>query len=406
MAAEESIDTIVIGGGQSGLSMSYHLANAGIDHVVLERYRIGERWRSERWDSLRFQFPNRYVRLPGFDYRGDEPEAFSDAPGIVDVIERYARHIDAPVRSGINVSSVQRIGDAFSVQTNSFPYRANNVIVAAGPYQKTLIPPIARALPAAVAQLTASSYTNPDALPDGAVLVVGAGGSGVQIAEDLMTAGREVVLSVSNHRRTPRRYRGRDVMDWFEELGFTHQPVDARPRGENAPLLTGVNGGYEVDLRRLVAGGATLVGRLEGVDGTRLEFGDRLLADMAEAEGAYRESVERLEAVLVERKLVDGPAPPPPEPPGPMPDEPPLAMDIADADIGSVIWATGYGVDFSWIHCGEYDDEGYPVQSKGVSTVQGLYFLGLYFLTSARSSFFWGVGDDAASIVSHMTSTP
>lgn len=405
MAAEERIDTIVIGGGQSGLSMSYHLRKAGIDHVVLERFRLGERWRSERWDSLRFQFPNRYVRLPGFDYDGNEPEAFADARAIVDVIERYARHIDAPVRSGINVSSVQRIDDAFSVQTNSFPYRAKNVVVATGPYQKTLVPPLARGLPASVAQLTASSYTNADALPAGAVLVVGAGGSGVQIAEDLLGAGRDVVLSVGNHRRTPRRYRGRDVMDWFEELGFTHQPVPERPRGENAPLLTGVDGGYEVDLRRLVAGGATLVGRLQAVEGRKLTFGDRLFADMAEAEEAYRESVARLETVLVGRKLVDGPAPPPPAPPGPMPPEPPLTMDVDSARIGSVIWATGYGVDFSWVHCGEYDDEGYPVQSQGVSTVPGLYFLGLYFLTSARSSFFWGVGDDAESIVSHMTTS-
>ena len=403
MGELETIDTIVIGGGQSGLSMSHYLAWHGIDHVVLERARVGERWRSERWDSLRFQFPNRYVRLPGFEYDGNDPDAFMAAPGVVETIEAYARHIDAPVRSGINVRALQRLESGeFSLQTNSFAYRAKNVVVATGPYQKTLVPVVSRDLPRSITQLTASSYTNAANLPNGAVLVVGAGGSGVQIAEDLRAAGRDTWLAVGTHRRTPRRYRDRDVMDWFEELGFTHQPVVERPRGDRAPLLTGVDGGYEVDLRRLVANGVHLVGRLEGVDGDALRFGDGLFADMAAADAAYRQSVERLEAVLVERGDAIGPAPDPPAAPGPMPPDPPRVVDTRTAGITTVIWATGYGVDFSWIHCGEYDDEGYPLQSSGISTVPGLYFLGLYFLTSARSSFFWGVGDDAAAIADHL----
>ncbi len=402
-ASELRVDTVVVGAGQAGLSASYHLAQRGVEHLVLERGRVGERWRSERWDSLHFQFPNRYVRLPGFAYDGDRPDAFMHRDGVVSAIERYAGHIGAPLRCGVDVRSIDQAPDGrFVLDGGDLQLSARNVVVATGPYQRTRIPESSSQLPRHIVQLPASAYTNADALPPGAVLVVGSGGSGVQIAEDLLAAGRRVWLCVGRHKRVPRRYRGRDVMDWLEQLGFTDQPAAERDPDDHAPLLTGVDGGYEVDLRRLVANGGQLLGRLEGVRDGKLMLGDRLLEDIANGDEGYRQFVAGIEAALTERGLAVGEPPAAPPAPGPLPPRPPTSLDPGQAGISTVIWATGYRVDFSWIHCGQYRPDGTPVQTRGVSTLPGLYFLGLFFLHTVRSSFFWGVGDDAAHIAAHL----
>ncbi|NKB97372.1 MAG: SidA/IucD/PvdA family monooxygenase [Pseudomonadales bacterium] len=399
------IHTIVIGAGQAGLCASYHLSQQGIEHLVLERARIGERWRSERWDTLRFQFPNRYVRLPGFPYSGDEPESFMHRDGIVSVIERYAEHIKAPIQCEVDVLSVQLAQTGqFLIDTRDQKFLAENVILATGPYQRTLTPDVAKHLPQGIQQLSANTYTNATALPAGGVLVVGAGGSGVQITEDLLAAGREAWLCVGNFKRIPRSHRGRDIMDWLEELNLTNQPVDGHDPSDHSALLTGVDGGYEVDLRRIVAKGGTLLGRLEGVEGDELVLGNKLLKHMQAAEDAYDEIVRGIETALSERDIGLDPVEARPPPPGPMPPETPTRLSLKDANITSVIWATGYGVDFSWVKCGEYKADGMPLQKRGVSTVPGLYFLGLFFMHSARSSFFWGVGDDAQHVVTHIAS--
>ncbi len=400
------IHTLIVGAGQAGLSASYYLSQHGIDHLVLERARIGERWRSERWDSLRFQFPNRYLHLPGFPYTGDEPESFMHRDGIVTIIERYAEYIQAPIRCGVDVQSIES-GESgqYLVDAGDQQFLAENVIVATGPYQRTLIPPVAAHLPAGISQLSASAYTNATALPDGAVLVVGAGGSGVQITEDLLAEGREAWLCVGNFKRMPRRYRNRDIMDWLEELNLTNQPVVDHDPSDHSPLLTGVDHGYEVDLRRVVAKGGHLLGRLEGVDGDELILGTQLMAHMQAAEEAYEEVVKGIEMALAQGKAVHSPPEPRPPKPGPLPPQPPARLSLGDANITSVIWATGYGVDFSWVQCGEYHVDGMPLQERGVSTAPGLYFLGLFFMHSARSSFFWGVGDDAKHIVTHILET-
>ena len=398
-----SIHTVVVGAGQAGLCASYYLSQNNIDHVVLERARVGERWRSERWDSLRFQFPNRYLHLPGFPYQGDEPEAFADRDGVVAVIDRYAEHINAPVRCGVNVQSVARDENGcFVIETSDQTIIAKNVILATGPYQKTLIPKVGLSLPRRIRQLPASAFTNATALPQGGVLVVGAGGSGVQITEDLLEAGRDTWLCVGNFKRIPRRYAGRDIMDWFEELGLSSQPVVDRDPSDHSPLLTGVKGGYEVDLRRIVAEGGTLLGRLEGVEGEIIQLGDQLLHHMQAAEEAYDNMIDGIQTALSSRSEFDGHVEPRPEAPGPMPPEPPTQLNLQDAKINSVIWSTGYGVDFSWVKVGDYLDDGSPVQDRGVSTVPGLYYLGLFMMHTPRSSFFWGVGDDAEHIVSHI----
>ena len=399
---DEVIHTIVVGAGQAGLCASHYLTQSGTDHMVLERARIGERWRSERWDSLRFQFPNRYVRLPDFPYNGSDPEAFMHRDEIVNVIERYAQHINAPIKCGVNIEKIERTDELFVLHTTDGNYHAKNVILATGPYQRTLIPQLANTLPQHIWQLPASAYTNAQALPPGSVLVVGAGGSGVQITEDLLAAGRETYLCVGNFKRIPRQHRNRDIMDWFEELNLISEAVVNRDPSDHSPLLTGVDGGYEVDLRRVVAQGGTLLGRLEGVDGDTIKLGAKLKQHMQAAEAAYEEIISGIEAAIAARGEQPSAPATRPASPGPMPPEPPTHLNLSRAGITSVIWATGYGVDFSWVPCAEYLTDGMPVQERGVSTTPGLYFLGLFFLHSARSSFFWGVGDDAQYVVSHI----
>ncbi|MEM7001545.1 MAG: NAD(P)-binding domain-containing protein [Pseudomonadota bacterium] len=406
MSQTNNIHTIVIGGGQAGLCASYYLSQQSIDHVVLERARIGERWRSERWDSLHFQFPNRYLRLPGFPYTGSAPDDFMHREGVIDVIERYATHIQAPVQCGVDVQRLeQTTSGGFILHTNSGRFGADNVILATGPYQHTKRPSVSAALPRRLRQLPASAYSNAATLPAGGVMVVGAGGSGVQIAEDLLAAGRDTWLCVGNFKRMPRRYRGREIMDWFEDLKLIDaMPLNPDPH-DHAPLLTGVNGGYEVDLRRLVAAGATLLGRLEGTNpenNEQVQLGDRLLEHMANAETAYQTVIANLEAAFAARGIEPAEPPGQPPAPGPLPPTPPTELNLEAADINSIIWATGYGVDFSWVDCGDYHGDGMPVQERGVSTTPGLYFLGLFYLHNARSSFFWGVGDDAKHVVDHI----
>lgn len=403
-AHDLACNTVVVGGGQAGLSMSYHLAQRGIEHMVLERARIGERWRSERWDSLRFQFPNRYLRLPGMDYDGDAPESFMHAQGVVDVIERYANRISAPVRCGVNVEAIERNEDGdYLIEATTLRVRARNVVLATGPYQRTRIPAASAQLPAHIRQLPASGFTNASALPVGGVLVVGSGGSGVQIAEDLIAAGRDTWLCVGPHRRAPRRYRGRDLMDWFEQSASTAAPTpEGRPHEQAPLLLTGADGGYDVDLRRLAANGGHLVGRLEGVLDGDLFFGDQLHADIAAGDRSYDDIVQRFDAMAAKYGDAGLLPPEPPREWTPIQDAPIRSLKVERSGIAAVIWATGYAVDFSWVHCGDCHDDGRPVQHRGVGTLPGLYYLGLSFMHTARSSFFWGVGDDAAYIAQHI----
>lgn len=400
---ETAVDTVVIGAGQSGLAMSHRLSERNVEHVVLERARVGERWRTERWDSLRFQFPNSYVRLPGFAYDGDDPTGYMGSEGVVTVLERYANHIDAPIRSGVDVRSLDRVDDGFAVGCDGFRFRARNVVVATGPYQRPVIPPLSTDLPTNITQLAASGFTNAEALPPGAVLIVGSGASGVQIAEDLVASGREVYLCVGKHRRVPRRHRGRDIVDWFEELGLLGTPVGERPVADNSPLLTGVDGGYDVDLRSLAGSGARLLGRLEGVAGGDLLLAGDLLHDIAVGDESYRQAVSLIDARIA--ALGEGAGALPPEPSlevGPMPPASPGSLNIESAGISSVIWATGYRLDLSWVNCGRFEADGSPEHDRGVSPVPGLYFLGLPFLHSARSSVLWGVGDDAEHLADHL----
>lgn len=389
----------MIGAGQAGLVMSHCLQQQGREHVLLERARVGERWRSERWDSLHFQFPNRYVRLPGMPYDGDDPEGYMARDDVVRRIERYASLIRAPVRLGVNVQRVEAAsGGGLLVRATNHEILARNVICAVGPYQAPLVPPVSSALPPWLVQISANRYSRPGQLPPGGVLVVGTGASGAQIAEDLIDAGRDVYVSVGTHGRIPRRYRGRDITDWLDAMGPRFQPADgSRPR---APLITGIRGGYDVDLRNFAARGAVLVGKLEGADGVRLRFADDLAERLGEADQFYDGFCAGVDAYIAQRPDL-GLTTPPPDREAKERDLPngPRQLCLRETGITSVIWATGYRHDLGWLPREVLDDRGDPVHERGVTPVAGLYFLGLLFQHSNRSSLFWGVAEDASYLV-------
>jgi len=402
----ENIETVIIGGGQAGLAMSHCLSQRGREHIVLERARLAERWRSERWDSLHLQFPNWSLALPGQVYASDEPDGFAHKDAVVDFIERYALRVAAPVRCGVDVTALRRAasGVGFELTTSRGRVAARHVVVATGPYQRPRLPHLSRELPAEVVQLHARDYRSPKALPEGAVVVIGSGASGCQIADELLEAGRRTFLSVGRHRRVPRRYRGHDVFWWRRELGELDRTVDDMPPGLRPPppLVTGVNGGYEVDLRQSAARGLHLCGHLSGVAAVTLAWADDLQQSLSIGNRRYRAFVSEVDA-HVARTGLDVPQ-------GPDADDllgdrtriaPPAsasALDLRAERVGAVIWATGYTLDFGWIEIPVFDVDGMPQQRRGATSEPGLYFLGLHWMHKAKSSFLCGVGEDAAYI--------
>jgi putative flavoprotein involved in K+ transport len=285
----ERLDIVVIGGGQAGLAMSAVLRERGREHVVVERQRIGECWRSERWDSLRFQFPNWSLQLPGYAYPGDDPEGFAHYLEILRVIEDYAASTQAPVREHTEVTGLAAGESGFDVSVTDGSFHARNVVIATGPFQRPRIPALAAGLPSSVLQTDPTRYRGPDELPAGSVLVVGSGASGCQIADELLHAGREVYLSVSRHRRAPRRYRGRDIYWWLDRMGRLAQTIDTFPGRAWPPsiVVTGVNGGYDVNVRQMAARGVTVIGRVIGAADATLAVDATANGTLADADDAY-----------------------------------------------------------------------------------------------------------------------
>jgi putative flavoprotein involved in K+ transport len=401
----ELVETIVIGGGQAGLALSYYLAKSGREHVILERGRVAERWRSERWDSLHFQFPNWMIRLPGRAYDGDDPDGFSERDDIVRFISDYAVRNVAPLRCGVNVTGLNRDESGrLVVSAGSMSMAAANVVVATGPYQLPTLPPCAAHLPASVRQITASRYTRPSDLPPGNVLVVGSGASGFQIVEDLLLQGRGVYYSLRGHRRVPRRYRGRDTGRWNEEMGLNNRTVDVLQSGFRPPLVTGYKGGATVDLRDLAERGVTLLGSLQHVEETCVFFATDLNANLDAGDETFRQAVSAIDA-HIEANGID--APPAGEFSDLMAKQPKSLPEIAMLDLNSVaittvIWAVGYSYDFGWINCDVLDARGAPIQRRGVTAVPGVYFLGLPRMHKVQSAFLWGVGEDAEFLSQHI----
>jgi putative flavoprotein involved in K+ transport len=402
----EQIETVIIGGGHAGLTMSYYLSQLGREHVVLEAGRVAERWRSERWDSFYFQFPNWTIELPGCKYQCDNLDGFVPGSEIVRFVQNYAEIINAPVRCGTKVISLSSSDGTYALRTPAATIEAANVVIATGQYQKPAIPQISADAPRDVFQIHSSSYRNPDQLPPGGVLVVGAGSSGCQIAEDLNQAGRQVYLTVGRHFRVPRRYRGRDYGYWRLVMGGWDRTVDSlpSPQAKNAPLpiLTGFKGGHDVDFSRMAADGIVLLGHLQGINKAKLTIASDLKENLEKGDKWFNEFTKAVDEYVAKTALD---APQESESTASALEikevrQPILDLDLKPAGITSIIWATGFRYDFDWIKLPLFDETGEPVHRRGVTACRGIYFLGLKWLYKLKSAFLSiaGPAEDAAYI--------
>jgi putative flavoprotein involved in K+ transport len=403
----ENHDTVVIGGGQAGLAMSQVLQQHGREHVVLERRRVGERWRTERWDSLRFQFPNWSLQLPGYRYTGDNPDGFAHHREILNIIEDYAASTRAPVREHTEVVAVAEDGHGtgYDVVLADGSVHTRHVVIATGPFQRPRIPAMARSVARSIRQTDPTRYRNPGELPPGAVLVVGSGGSGCQIADELLHAGRRVYLSVSRHRRAPRRYRGKDFYWWLEAMGRFAQTIDSFPGRQWPPSLvvTGVNGGYDVSVRHLAAKGVRVVGRVVEAAGDTVAIEANANEILDQADQAYADflsAARELAAQALRDDLAEEEPATPVDLPAAVPEV--RGLNLARENITTIIWATGYSYDFGWVRVPAFDQQGRPVQDRGVTPHPGLYFLGLHWMHTFRSGLFAGVGNDAEYLAQHI----
>jgi putative flavoprotein involved in K+ transport len=401
----EKTEVLVIGAGQAGIAMSEHLGKAGVAHLVLERARIAERWRNARWDSLVANGPAWHDRFPGMEFPVTGPDGFPPKDEIADYFAAYAERIAAPVRCGVEVTEVRRLDGraGFRAETSDGPVEATYVVCATGPFQNLVIPPLVPGA-AGLTQLHSSDYKNPGQLPPGAVLVVGAGSSGTQIAEELLSAGRRVYLSVGPHDRPPRSYRGRDFVWWLGVLGKWDMETPKAGTEHVTIAVSGANGGRTVDFRRLAQDGMTLLGRtVDFADGT-MRFAPDLADNIAAGDANYLSVLDEADAFIARNRL-DLPEEPEARIIGPNPDcvrDPILALDLADAGVETILWATGFTNDFSWLKVDAFDERGRPRHQRGVSSEPGIYFLGLPWLSQRGSSFIWGVWHDAKHIADHI----
>jgi putative flavoprotein involved in K+ transport len=397
----EKTEVLVVGAGQAGLAMSGHLVAAGVPHLVLERNRIAERWRSERWDGLVANGPAWHDTYPGLEFSGFGPDDFVPKEQVADAFVAYAKKIKSPIRTGVDVKSVRKEhgGRGFYVETSTGALEANFVVAATGAFQKPVMPALVPAT-TDITQMHSTAYRNPAQLPQGAVLVVGAGSSGSQIAEELLIAGRHVYLSVGPHGRPPRRYRGQDFVWWLGVLG--KWDASAPPQGSEHVTIavSGADGGKTVDFRKLAARGMTLVGRTKSFANGKMQFADDLKRNVEQGDANYL-SVLREADAFIARNGLNLPEEPDAHIIGPDPacmTDPILELDLSKAGIKTIIWATGFVQDFSWLPADALDPQGKPRHHRGVSAESGIYFLGLPWQSRRGSSFIWGVWHDAKYI--------
>jgi putative flavoprotein involved in K+ transport len=402
-----TVDVVVIGAGHSGLAMSAWLSHQAIDHVVFERGEIANSWRHERWDSLRLLTPNWQSRLPGYRYTGGDPDGFMTMPEVIDFIDGYARAVAAPVRTDTTVVSVSPADGGFRVVTQRGQWRCRAVVLANGAHQLPNIPACAGELPKSLRAMSSKDYRNPHELDDRGVLVVGASATGLQLADEIRASGREVTLAVGEHIRMPRLYRSLDIQRWMDAVGILDQRYDTvddivRARRVPSPQLIGTPERATLDLNTLTERGVNMVGRLVGVNEGVAQFSGSLRNHCAMADLKLSRLLDTIDAWVarsVNRHLA---APPERFPATRVAEKPCLSLNLNDGRIGTVIWATGFRPDYSWLKVPAFDRKGQLRHDGGVAAVPGLYALGLPFMRRRKSSFIHGAEDDVREIGDHL----
>jgi len=404
------MDVVIVGAGQAGLAVSYLLNQEHIQHVVLERGKIGESWRSQRWESFHLNTPNWSNSLPGMEFDPHAPDAFGHRDQIVSYLERYASAFDAPIRENAEVTALERLPTGrYRLCIGDDAIESRIAVVASGSTNRPRVPALAQKLPGDITSLTAGTYKSAEDLPDGAVLIVGSAQSGCQIAEDLITAGRRVYLCASRVGRIPRRYRGRDILAWWRDMGFWDVRVDELedPALQFAalPQVSGTNGGHTVSFQSLARDGVTLLGRLIDVDGYHLKLKPDLMESIQfadEKSSAFKEAIDK----FIRQTGITAPLP------KPDPGEPTLPdlsgserldqLDLHRMSISSVIWCTGFDANWDWLRAGDFNEHGQPKHHDGIGSVPGLYFIGFSWLSKRKSGTLYGISEDAIRIVEHL----
>ncbi len=390
---------LIVGAGQAGLSVSYFLQQQGIDHLIFEKNSLMNSWKTARWDSFTLVTPNWQCELPGHPYDGDDPKGFMTRDEIIAYLNRFADKVKAPVREGVAVTRITTDATGrYSVLTSAGEFSADQVVVASGGYHLPVIPRMAERLPESLFQMHSAQYRSADQLPDGAVLVVGSGQSGAQIAEDLHLAGRKVFLATGDAPRVARQYRGKDVVEWLHEMGYYEISVNEHPlregvRDNTNHYVTGRDGGREIDLRKFATEGMELFGVLDAFDGANLCFRDNLKANLDQADSVYRNINARIDA-YIESRGIDAPPAPAYEPCW-IPEQERSTLNLADSGISVVLWCIGFRPEFSWLDAPVFNGQGHPKHERGVTAQPGLYFIGLPWLHTWGSGRFSGVARDA-----------
>lgn len=397
----DHLDTIIIGGGQSGLSISYYLQQSGVEHLILEKAATAApAWR-QRWDSFTLVTPNWMIQLPGAEYQGDDPDGFMSREEIAAYFDAYVSRYQLPVKYGVEVLTVEPVQSSYRIETHQQAYQAANVVIAVGFYQHPRFPSFQKNCARHIHQIHSSQYKNPQALPDGPVLVVGSAQSGSQIAEELNESGRKVYLSVSETGRFPRRYRGVDAAVWMEKMGYFNRTVDQLPSSQARFAAsahgTGKNGGHTINMHQFAKDGIVLLGRLGDIQQDRVYIEPGLHDSLRKADQFELEFIREVDQYIEENGLDVSEETLPHLEDGFLLEEV-TELDMQSAGIRNIIWATGYSCDFSWVKCPVCDADGLPVHERGVTWYPGLYFIGMPFLHSGKSGLLYGAAEDAAYI--------
>lgn len=404
----KTIETIIVGGGQAGLSTSYHLKQLGREHIVFEAAeKAGNAWRNDRWDSFTFVTPNWSIQLPGSTYDGDDPDGFLPKSEIIAYFEQYVDKFELPVQFNTTVLEISRLDDgSYQVTTNKNTYHARNLVIATGSFQKPKIPAFSADISQDILQLHSGHYRNPSQLPDGAVLVVGSGQSGMQITEELYQSGRTVYLCTGFAPRVPRRYRGRDIIAWLVDTGFFDQAVDKLPSrkaifGAN-PQVSGRDGGHNLNLHQFVRDGVTLFGHISGAQDGKIMFAPDLNDNLEKTDKSEKDIIAMINK-YIEANEVDAPPENLPDLKDGYTEEARTELDLKAANIHTIIWAMGYTADYRLIKLPITDEDGLPIQQGGVTQYSGLYFVGMNWLSTRKSAILLGVNEDVKSIIADMT---